>query len=98
MTLPVLLAEEAQADLDAAHDWYAARHTDLAEAFLLELDRQFDRIGRAPHQFPVVFRGVRRALLRRFPYALFFREIDEAVLVLACFHASRDPSGWRARA
>lgn len=98
MTLPVVLAEDAQADLEAAQDWYAARHAGLAEAFLVELDRQFDHIGRAPHHFPMVYRGVRRALMRRFPYALFFREMNEAILVLACFHASRDPSGWRARA
>ncbi len=98
MTLPVVLDEDARADLGAAQDWYAARHTDLAQAFLFELDRQFDRIGRAPHHFPVVYRGVRRALMRRFPYALFFREMDGAILVLACFHASRDPSGWRSRA
>ena len=83
MTLPVILTEDAQADLRAAHDWYAARHTDLAEAFLTELDGQFNRIGRAPHHFPVAYRGVRRALLRRFPYALLFREMDGAFLVLA---------------
>ena len=97
MTLPVVLSRDAQSDLRAAHDWYADRHAGLADAFLAELDRQLDHVGRAPHHFPIVYRGVRRALLRRFPYALFFRTTDDAILVLACFHASRDPSGWRAR-
>jgi hypothetical protein len=47
----------------------------------------------------VVFKSVRRALLRRFPYALFF-VIDEQTLyfVIACFHASRNPLQWQRRA
>ena len=50
-----------------------------------------------PRQFPVVFKNVRRALLHRFPYSLFFVVEDETVLGIACFHASRDPSQWQKR-
>jgi hypothetical protein len=38
---------------------------------------------------------VRRAPLRRFPYSLFFVIENEALLVIACFHGSRDPARWR---
>jgi hypothetical protein len=51
-----------------------------------------------PRQFPTVLKNVRRALLRRFPYSLFFVIEDEALTVIACFHASRDPSHWQKRA
>lgn len=50
-----------------------------------------------PWQFPVLLKNVRRALLRRFPYALFFHVEDDALIVIACFHASRDPSQWQKR-
>jgi len=51
-----------------------------------------------PRQFPVVFKNVRRALLRRFPYSLFFViETDETLSVIACFHASRNPARWQRR-
>jgi len=40
---------------------------------------------------------VRRALLRRFPYAVLFRIDQNAITVLACFHASRDPQQWQRR-
>jgi toxin ParE1/3/4 len=42
-------------------------------------------------------RDVRRARCRRFPYALFFRVIDETVHVIACFHSRRDPRQWQRR-
>jgi toxin ParE1/3/4 len=50
-----------------------------------------------PRQFPLVFNNVRRALLRRFPYSLFFIVEGETLLVIACFHASRDPLQWQKR-
>lgn len=51
-----------------------------------------------PRQFPVIYRNVRRALLRRFPYALMFvMEANEALTVIACFHGSHDPAHWQGR-
>jgi hypothetical protein len=46
----------------------------------------------------VVFKSVRRALLRRFPYALFFVVEEQTLFVIACFHASRNPLQWQWRA
>jgi plasmid stabilization system protein ParE len=52
----------------------------------------------APRQFPVIYKNVRRALLRRFPYALMFViEADETLTIIACFHGSRDPALWQKR-
>jgi hypothetical protein len=51
-----------------------------------------------PGQFPVVHKSIRRAILRRFPYALMFIvEPDDALTVIACFHGSRDPGHWQKR-
>ena len=56
-----------------------------------------ERISSAPLQFPTVYQSVRRALLRRFPYMLFFMIDGDTLLVIACFHASRDPRRWQER-
>jgi hypothetical protein len=51
-----------------------------------------------PRQFPIVYKTIRRALLRRFPYAAHdFIEADEKLTVIACFHGSRDPVHWQER-
>jgi len=50
----------------------------------------------SPRQFPVVYNRIRRALLRRLPYALMFViEADGTLIVIACFHGSRDPEHWQ---
>jgi hypothetical protein len=58
-----------------------------------------EQMGVNPRQFPVVYKSIRRALLRSFPYALMFViEADETLTVIACFHGSRDPAHWQERA
>ena len=55
------------------------------------------RIAIYPLIYQPVFRTVRRARLRRFPYGLFFRIDGDVVLLLACFHTSRNPVAWQVR-
>jgi hypothetical protein len=50
-----------------------------------------------PRQFPIVFKNVHRALVRHFPHSLFFVVEDDTLIVIACFHASRNPSHWQSR-
>ncbi len=69
----------------------------LGRRFIQTTDALIGRMSGNPWQFPVLLKNVRRALLRRFPYALFFHVEDDALIVIACFHASRDPSQWQKR-
>jgi plasmid stabilization system protein ParE len=46
----------------------------------------------------LVYRDVRKALVRRFPYAIFYRVRNARVVVLAVFHSKRDPNIWKSRA
>lgn len=50
-----------------------------------------------PEIFPVVHRQTRRALLRRFPYGLYYRIVDDQIVVVACMHGRRNPRRWQSR-
>lgn len=47
---------------------------------------------------PKVHKEVRRVLMRKFPYALFYLVEEDSIVVLACFHAGRDSIDWLRRA
>jgi hypothetical protein len=38
---------------------------------------------------------MRRVLVRRFPYSVFYEIHDPDVVVLGCMHGARDPDEWQ---
>lgn len=80
----------AQLDIKEAERWYE-KEAVRGDDFLAAAEATIGRIQESPFQFPIVWRDVRRALLRRFPYGLFFRVETDTVVVIACFHGRRDP-------
>jgi plasmid stabilization system protein ParE len=81
-----------------AQDWYENEAPGLGGGFRAAVDAVVERMSANPRQFPVVYKSIRRALLRRFPYALMFViEADETLTIIACFHGSRDPAHWQKR-
>jgi len=93
----VIFTQAARRELIEAQDWYEGEATGLGRRFRQVIDALIERMSDNPRQFPTVFKNVRRALLRRFPYSLFFIVEDDALIVIACFNASRDPSHWQNR-
>src|SRR3954452_16931031 len=93
----ILISFEAQQEIQEAYDWYEGKTRKLADDFLRALDERFAAIEREPIAHPVVYKQVRRALLRRFPYSLFYFVEEQTIVVVACFHASRDPRQWQRR-
>ena len=87
----------AESDIAQAATWYENQRTDLGLRFLDATDQLFDRLRVSPLQFPLVSTDVRQALLPTFPYAVYFRATDDAVVVLAVLHLRRDPRAWRTR-
>lgn len=87
----------ARHDIHSAFDWYQERDEDAATAFLLEVDRLLDGMRKSYEQFPVVYRDVRRALLKQFPYAIYFKVEGDLVTVVAVPHQRRAPRVWQRR-
>lgn len=93
----VLFTEAARADLAETIDWYDAHAAQMVPQLRESLRAAVARIAANPKQFPVGPHQTRRALLRRFPYLLIFREAEEDCYVIAVFHVSRDPTAWQRR-
>jgi plasmid stabilization system protein ParE len=94
---PIRFTETARAELIDAQDWYEAEAPGLGRRFRAEIDSVVRRMADNPRQFPTVFKTLRRARAKKFPYALFFLVEPNALLVIACFHSSRDPRHWQKR-
>jgi toxin ParE1/3/4 len=98
VSLAVVLRPDAQADVQAARDWYEQQRPGLGRDFTDAVDEVLTRIAAFPKLYPVVLRDVRRAKLRRFPYLVYYRVLTDRAEVLAVLHGSRDPQVWQRRA
>ena len=97
MAAKLVFAPEAQQDIDEAYAWYEDRQGGLGEVFLRRVDACIQAILRRPELYPTVHEDYRRALVRRFPYGVFYESTDDAVIVYCVFHTSCDPEKWRRR-
>ncbi|MBO1347320.1 MAG: type II toxin-antitoxin system RelE/ParE family toxin [Hormoscilla sp. GUM202] len=112
MTYNILIQPEAELDLIEAYNWYEERSQGLGDEFITAVDICLSLIQRNPLSYPVVAvspgndkstkgetqdEQFHRALVRRFPYEIFYRISDETIVVLACFHGRRNPQWWQNR-
>jgi toxin ParE1/3/4 len=95
MKLNMLIRPEAERDIEDAFSWYEEKRAGLGSDFLLCVEEGFAKILRGPEIYPVVHKNVRRILIRRFPYAIFYITEHYGLVVLAVAHASRDPRKWQ---
>ena len=88
---------QAQLDVHNAASWYENQRLGLGTRFIDELDYVANRIRISPFQFPEIHPAVRRGLLSRFPYSVYFSVNEESIEVIAVLHQHRDPDTWRDR-
>ena len=97
MTLPVGFLPEAESEVEAAYVYYEKQRPGLGLQFLLAFDAAVSRASENPRVFPRVARRTRKALLRRFPYLVFYVVEEYRILVTGVFHGHRDPGAWSDR-
>ena len=93
----LVIEPEAEAEILNAAVWYEQRNPAARAGFLRAINRALRFIEEHPEQYQVVYREARRALVDEFPYALFYKVTDREIIVVSCFHTSRNPKVWRDR-
>ena len=97
MTPRLVFRPEAEAELLDARAWYEGERVGLGATFAAAVETTVTAILQNPLAYPRVKSDIRRALVGRFPYAVYFRPIADEIIVLAVMHGRRNPRHWRAR-
>lgn len=88
------VSRRALREIGDAYEWYDEQVPGLGQAFLAELETQLEIIVQSPQHYAEIQRGIRRTLLSRFPYGVFYAWQGEMVSVLAVVHTARHPRRW----
>lgn len=97
MSWRIVIRSAAQEDIALAATWYERQQFGLGGLLLDELDGLLTRLKINPLQFPIVESEVRRGLIRRFPYGVYFIIDTPHVEVIAVFHLHRKLFTWKSR-
>jgi toxin ParE1/3/4 len=88
---------EARAEYAATTLYYESQQTGLGNSFADAVEQAISLIREYPGLGSPIGRSVRRVLVRRFPYAVVYREAPESVHIIAIADARRSPGYWRHR-
>ena len=94
MAFRLKFSSRALHEIGEAQEWYELQCSGLGDEFIAAMELQLKRLEQAPLLYAEVIPNVRRALLPRFPYGLFFAARGNLVHVLAVLHDARNPKRW----
>ncbi len=80
-----------------ACEYYANIRSELGLSFVSRFELSISDIVKRPQAWPEIESGIRRHLMSRFPYGVYFSIEDDYILILAVLHMSRTPGAWRGR-
>jgi len=87
----------ARAEMDDAFAWYEDQAVGLGYEFLDALDQAVRLITSFPNSHQLAGKNLRRCLLNRFPYALYYGIDQGGIIVVAVAHLRRNPHYWVGR-
>jgi len=97
MTRSFIVRPEAELDIAETFEWYEQQRKGLGDDFLLRVESAFDFLMQDPFSFAPIYKDIRRILLRRFPYGVFYIVSRDSIIVLAVIHVKRHPFSWKSR-
>lgn len=97
MAYRLIVSELAQWDIADATDYYEVKQQGLGKIFLISLKDTFRLIALNPFMYMRVYKVIRRALLKKFPYGVFYKIDSEKqeIIVYRVLSTFRDPKNWQ---
>ncbi len=94
MNYTISVSQRAQKEIAEAFLWYEDKQVGLGKKLLQLFDDKIAILQKNPNQYPAVHKSIRRALIKKFPYSIFYTVDSERIEILAFFHLKRNPIRW----
>ena len=91
------LSDEAEVDFDKSYEFYYEDSPKVSDTFFKRINLGFENIKQNPKSFAVAHKDVRKYVVKKFPFVIYYRIVDSVIQVIAIFHTSRNPEIWNER-
>lgn len=97
MAKPLKILDEAVTEGAEAWNWYRVRSERAGRRFQQALEDAIQKLQADPDRWPTYLRGTKYVALKRFPYIVVYRELDEDLQIIAIAHSHRRRGYWKKR-
>jgi toxin ParE1/3/4 len=95
---PVIFHSEARREVRREVSYYEEQRENLGRELRIEIEAAVQRLRLNPRAYPLHdHQGTRKLVLRRFPFTIFFVELDDSFWIAAVAHHKRRPDYWAGR-
>jgi len=94
---PLVIEEEAEAELDGSISFYRSRMRGLGLDFENAARYALRAIVRAPERGSIGKHGTQRYVMKRFPFVVHYLDMPDKIWIVAFAHTSRRPGYWKSR-
>ena len=91
------ISDEAEIDFDKSYEYYFEDNPKVADTFFKKINISLEDIKQDPFTFPIVYKEVRKYLVHKFPFIIYYQIVNSTIKVIAIFHTSRNPEIWNER-
>lgn len=93
----VEFSDEAEVDFDKQYEYYFEDNLKVADTFFQRISVSLEKIKQNPYSYPIVYRDIRKYVVKKFPFVIYYQIVDHVIRVIAVFHTSRNPEIWNDR-
>jgi hypothetical protein len=93
----IAISEIAEIDILIGKEWYNSQKNLLGDEFISALENKIKVIQSNPYQFSIIKKDIRKALITRFPFGIYYFVEGEIINIFAVIHFSRNPKIWKQR-
>lgn len=87
----VKISQKAFFEIEEAKEYYNLQQNNLGDTFKSDLKDSIENIKNFPNLYPNITDDMKRCILHRFPYSLFYTLKEDVILILSVAHQHRKP-------
>ena len=93
----VEVSDEAEIDFDKSYEYYYKDNPNVADIFFQSINLSLENVKQYPFSFPEIHKNVRKYVVKKFPFVIYYQVTESVIRIIAIFHTSRNPEIWNDR-
>ena len=89
--MTIKISKKAFLEIEDAKEYYNLQQKGLGDSFKSDLKNSINNIENFPTMYPNIRNNMKRCILHRFPYSIFYALKNDTILILSVAHQHRKP-------